>query len=68
MKKILLLGLFLSAFSIYGEAIVNIEDQRNEGKMHFPVGVSSSTPCCTEGGVHVPSQAQARNGGKTRKN
>ena len=37
MKKILLLGLFLSAFSIYGEAIVNIEDQRNEEKLvSFP--------------------------------
>ena len=35
MKKILLLGLFLSAFSINGEAIVNIEDQRNEGKVGF---------------------------------
>ena len=33
MKKILLLGLFLNAFSVYGEAIVNIEDQRNEGKV-----------------------------------
>ena len=35
MKKILLLGLFLNAFSVYGEAIVNIEDQRNEGKVGF---------------------------------
>lgn len=35
MKKIILLGLFLNALSVYGEAIVNIEDQRNEGKVGF---------------------------------
>ena len=35
MKKILLLGLFLNAFSVSGEAIVNIEDQRNEGNVGF---------------------------------
>ena len=35
MKKIILLGLLLNAFSVYGEAIVNIEDQRNEGQIGF---------------------------------
>ena len=35
MKKILLIVLLINAYSIYGEAIVNIEDQRNEGQIGF---------------------------------
>ena len=35
MKKPVLIFLLLQAFYIYGEAIVNIEDQRNEGKVGF---------------------------------
>ena len=35
MKKIILILLFLNVLTVNGEAIVNIEDQRNEGKVGF---------------------------------
>ena len=35
MNKIILTFLLFTAYSAYGEAIVNIEDQRNEGKVGF---------------------------------